>query len=158
MQITAICTYITISCLFSYLWIEFEAMILLFMLLFTDTIFGIAKSYVLYNDPTATYEDWTPRNKWFNSHKLKIGVLSKILLLIIPPLVAWVFKINWINAWFLISGWLWLLCVAELISIIQNFIMIRTGKEIEEFDAITFVLKKILSFIREFLESKMNTK
>jgi hypothetical protein len=41
-----------------------------------------------------------------------------------------------------------LIAGAELVSILQNFIVARTKKSIQEFDAITYVMQKILDVVK----------
>jgi len=49
-----------------------------------------------------------------------------------------------------------LLCAAEFISSIQNIIVVKTGKAIEEIDAVTFALNALLSTMKKSLDIKLS--
>jgi hypothetical protein len=48
------------------------------------------------------------------------------------------------------------LCAAEFISSIQNIIVVRTGKETQEIDAMSYVLRGILRIFRNFIDSALS--
>lgn len=50
---------------------------------------------------------------------------------------------------------IWVLVSAEFISSIQNIMVVRTKKKIEEVDAVTFVLQNILNIVRNGLEKRL---
>jgi hypothetical protein len=47
------------------------------------------------------------------------------------------------------------LAAAEFISSIQNIIVVRTGKDIQEFDAITYTLNLILDQVKKMIDGKL---
>lgn len=106
-----------------------------------DTLTGIAKSI---------------RFNRFKSWDMIWWTISKIFLVWIVILFAIIAQNQRASSnipWHILSWLLRFLVVAECISIIQNTMMVRTGKEIEEWDAITFILNLVLDKLRKVLQS-----
>lgn len=127
---------------FNYLWLHSEwFMILAFFLLF-DTVTGVIKTIALDRKPT--------------SRRFFLGVVSKVLMLCVPLLIALLSKVTvWRNLEWFVSMLVGLLSVWEVYSIIQNIVIIRTQKEIEEYDAITTVFKRLLWLLRDKIDKSM---
>lgn len=90
----------------------------------------------------------------FSSHSLFWGVITKILALSIVLLLQYALTAkNLFLSADILSATLGLLIVAEFISILQNYQMVRTGKQIEERDALSYLFNFILWRLREYLES-----
>lgn len=146
----SICSYALYACiiwLITYYDLPWEWLAILSVLMLADTILWVGKSYVLWADST-----------WFSSHKMKVWIMSKMAILIAATL-AWI-SISYITksqeiSWMLADIFVWLLVAAELVSIIQNSIMMHTGKQVEEWDAISLVLTWLLKQIKDFLSDKM---
>lgn len=141
--------YASVLWLFNYYWINWEAFVILSVLLVADTALWISKSYVLY---------WE-EGSWFSSRKFKVWVISKLAIMLFVILLAlatsqWTWDDTIANI--VVSSTLWLLIVAEFISIVQNIIMIRTKEEIQEWDAVTAVLTYILSTLKGFISNKID--
>lgn len=125
-----------LASLFAYLWLSQESFYLLTTLMFVDTFTGVVKSLVFKETKSRTFT---------------IGVLSKMLLLLIPLSIAIAGKIsNMTTSWF-VTGMFTLLAIAELWSILANIYQIRTKKKIEEYDAVTTVIKFALDFTKSLL-------
>lgn len=146
------CSYALYACiigLIAHYNLPWEWLVILGVLMIADTILWIGKSFVLYNGDD---------NNWFSSHKMKIGVLSKMAIVITSVLTG--VCIFYLTRSEIVTGMLadifiWLLVSAELISVIQNSIMMHTGKQIEERDAISEVLTWILERIKKILSDNM---
>jgi len=141
--------YASVLWLFNYYGINGEAFVILSVLLIADTAFGVMKSFVLF---------WE-ESSWFSSRKFKVWVISKFAIMLFVVLLAlatsqWTWDDSIANI--IVSSTLWLLIVAEFISIVQNIIMIRTKKEIEEWDAVTMVLTYVLDIMKKFIWEKVN--
>lgn len=122
-------------------WQELFGFYILMATLGFDTLTGVAKAI---------------RFKRFKSGDMIRGAISKIFLVWIVILFAIIAQNKWANSnlpWHILSWLLRFLVVAESISIIQNTMMVRTGKEIEEWDAITFILNLVLDKLRKALQS-----
>lgn len=131
--------YVAWSCIWAMLWMHYISFIFLTIVMLFDTITWTTKSIRL----------WI-----FRSNRLTRWIISKILIL----LLILIFAVASHNIYPSITRddsfvWLiiWMLWIAELISSIQNIIMVRTWKHIEERDAVSFVL----SFINESLRDKL---
>jgi hypothetical protein len=104
-----------------------------------------------------TYADGTIQNSWFQTHKLKIGIISKFLVACLPfgmlffAQVTGGYSVN-LPSDIIIA----VLCAAEFISSIQNIIVVRTGKETQEVDAITYALRGILKMFRNFIDNNLS--
>jgi hypothetical protein len=123
-----------------------------------DIITGIAKAYILWSAwVKQTYADGTIQNSWFQTHKLKIGIISKFLVACLPfgmlffAQVTGGYSVN-LPSDIIIA----VLCAAEFISSIQNIIVVRTGKETQEVDAITYALRGILKMFRNFIDNNLS--
>lgn len=136
--------YWLIIILFNYTGIDKEWTAILGLLMILDTAFGRFKVVAIWLKPT--------------SMKLKAGVIAKISVMCVPFIISLLFKANWMSWDWIISSSLWLLVRAEWYSIIQNIASIRLGREIEEYDAVTWVLKRILWLFRWIIEQAMMRK
>lgn len=146
----SVCTYGVYACVIAFMTyhkIDGQGFITLAVLMVFDTIFGVAKAYILRDGDAA----------WFSTHRLKMWVISKVCILITVLLLAMV--ISYITQQEQVvsittSSILWLFIVAEFVSVVQNVIAIRQREPIEERDAISAVLNWLLCQIRTFLETK----
>ena len=125
---------------------ELYAWLWVFMLL--DTTLGVIKAWRL--------------SKWdatfFSSRTLKVGVVSKISILCLVLGLGFITKSVLPTADRgdnFIGMVLWLLCVAEFISMIQNTIVIKTGDAMTEYDAVSMVLSWLLWQVKGILEKKV---
>mgnify|MGYP003607286804 FL=1 len=101
----------------------------LFYLMVMDTFLGVIKTIVL--------------NDQFSFKKLVLGFVSKLAVLLVPTALALMSKgLNYNFKWF-VTIVMDLLIVSDGISIISNSIAINTKKEVENFDAMTLMLKLI---------------
>ena len=115
--------------IFIYLEMDAEIVKVLFYLMVLDTFLGIVKTIVLHNS--------------FSFKKLALGFVSKLAVLLIPTALALMSKgLNYNFKWF-VTIVMDLLIVSDGISIISNIIAIKTKKEVENFDAMTLILKSI---------------
>ena len=92
-----------------------------------------------------------PRN--FRSRDLGDGIIGKMLVALLVVSLATAAQ-NWIHIdpkhfleWSLAG-----LIVAEIYSIVQNVYIYKTGKMIEEYDAMTYVLKALREFLLRLLK------
>lgn len=115
--------------IFIYLEMDAEIVKVLFYLMVLDTFLGIVKTIILNNS--------------FSFKKLALGFVSKLAVLLIPTALALMSKgLNYNFKWF-VTIVMDLLIVSDGISIISNIIAIKTKKEVENFDAMTLILKSI---------------
>lgn len=156
------CVYITRWCVALYLQAQgywYDKMWILAFLLLTDTITGIFKSYALWSvSKKDYYPNWMVKNTWFNSTILKVWLIGKLITLILPLVIlSFVYLVGY-DVSSLATIWFALIGGAEVISIIQNFIIARTKKPMQEFDAITFIMQGILNIIKSWVEKSISTK
>jgi hypothetical protein len=115
--------------IFIYLEMDTGIVKVLFYLMVMDTFLGIIKTIVLDNV--------------FSFKKLALGFVSKLAVLLIPTALALMsIGLNYNFKWF-VTIVMDLLIVSDGISIISNIIAIKTKKEIENFDAVTLILKSV---------------
>lgn len=132
---------------FTYLWLSWETLCLFLILMIIDTLLR--------------YIGWHV-HKDFNSKKARVWILSKTTLLLIPIWFAVMFKILWIEnidikifdikPTQLVSWLIGVLAIAEMYSIVKNYIYIRTGEKPSEYDAVTIILKKVLEKLQKVIE------
>lgn len=111
--------------------------ILLLLMLF-DIIFGVAKAFVL--------------NKQIRFSIMFKGVVTKVMLLLLPMVLALVAKGIGYDFKLLPDTFIKLFIVAEGFSIVTSCYVIKTGKEPEEVDLISAAI----SFLRNFLLNFFN--
>ena len=123
---------------FSFFWLSQVAISLLTFLIIIDSITGFTKAWI---------------NKEASS-KLGIRwVIAKFYLLIIPVSISSVWMISGLDLSYLVSGTLSLLAFAELYSIVANIYEIKTKNKLPEYDAVSSVIKALLSVIRKILDN-----
>ena len=135
--------YPIVACLFAYTSISGEAFSILAFLLVFDTITGVIKAIAIGKKPT--------------SRRFILWVISKLLMLSVPMLLALLCKIiiPETGVTWLVSSSIWLLATAETYSIIQNMVSIKLQKEIEEYDAVTWVMTYLLWQLRRVLDKSI---
>ena len=129
--------------MFIYLEMEIEIVKILFFLMVIDTVLGIVKTIVL--------------NKKFSFKTLALGFVSKLAVLLIPMALALMSKgLNYDFKWF-VTLVMDLLIVSDGISIFSNAIAIKSKKEVENFDAITQILRAtrmaLIALFKKFLNN-----
>ena len=118
-----------------------ESFAILTIFIVVDMVMGIAKSWTIHGRQSLT------------SRRFSIGLISKLSMLFVPLLFAAAGKGVGIDLTAIARGSLSLLIFSEGYSIIGNMISIRTGEETHEFDAVTFVLRKIQGFMMKYIKS-----
>lgn len=114
---------------FIYLGMDMEIVKVLFYLMVMDTFLGVIKALVL--------------NNRFSFKKMALGFVSKLAVLLIPVSLALMSKgLNYNFKWF-VTIVIDLLIVSDGISIFSNIIAIKSKKEVENFDAVTMILKAV---------------
>ena len=122
-----------------------EQLLILIILMCFDFLTGIMKSRKLC--------------KPVNRYKFEIGLYMKFITFLIPFLFALVAKgvgYENVNAW--VSFSISILIVIEFYSIIGNSYTIRTGKEVEDKDFLSFALLAIRSKAEEEISKKIDKK
>lgn len=120
---TMICT------MFAFLNIDADIVKILMLLMFLDTVFGITKSIVLKKDVTKGI--------------LFLGLLVKMVILLIPMVLALVGKGLKYDFTPIVDGVLRVLVASEGLSIFTSMYVIKTKKDVKNFDIITLLLSSI---------------
>ena len=108
--------------------LDIRAYAILAIFIFIDTVTGVLKVLILHG------------GRHIKSSKLSAGVISKMLLLLVPLLVVWAGEGIGINLLAVAGSALSIFILSELYSILGNIYAIHTKKEVEEFDAVSAVL------------------
>ncbi len=116
----------------------------LIILMTIDIITGIIKS--------GKTKGWAS----IKSTILAAGLLSKLVLLLVPMIVAYTGKGIGVDMVFLVKGTLTVLILSEAYSALGNIQAIRTGKEVPEFDAVAVLLKSIRKSLLKLLNKSIN--
>ena len=124
---------ILISSILAYLNIEKEPMMLLSILLVIDYFTGLHKAKTLGYSIT--------------SNKMKYGCISKMLLLLIPIVIAIGAKSVGTGFEYALLVGINILIISEIYSIIGNIYSSRTKEELPEWDAVAIIGKKIRTFL-----------
>ena len=127
------------SCI-SALGLDLTKLYILSFLMFLDLFSGMVKAH--------------RNNVAITSRRLSAGVLSKLMVLLVPLTVALIAKGIEIDLRWLVSFSVSLLIVAEGYSVIGNIYSVRTGEAVTEIDAISVILKKLRKIIENLLSEK----
>lgn len=128
-------------CIGAVLWLHYTLFVFLTSVMVFDTVTWVAKWVRLWS---------------FSSHRLTRWLISKIFIITLVlffsagshhvfPDILWDDTVLW-----LLIG---MLVIAEFISTIQNIIIVHSWQQIEEYDAVSYVLHRILSLLRDKLEN-----
>ena len=132
--------YTAWACIWTILGMHYMLFIFLTVVMIFDTLAWTAKGIRLWE---------------FRTGRLTWGIIAKLFILwlvlifwaashTIFPTITWDDSFLWLV--------IWMLAIAEIISSIQNVMMIRSWEHIEERDAVSFVLSSVLWILREKLE------
>ena len=129
---------------FIFLNIDTDVVQVLCWLMFIDTFSGIIKSFVL--------------RKSFDFKVLFFGICSKLLILLIPMVIALVGKgiSKTYDFTSILDAVLKILVVSEGLSIITNFYVVKTGKEVKNFDIVTLLLSSIRKWMYKIIKSTID--
>lgn len=137
-------SYGILAPIFAYTGLSAELVIVLMVLIALDCFTAMIREFFLHN---------------LNSRTLGIGIISKVILMIVPFVLVLVGKGVYIDMTPIATLSLSVLVLAEGYSIIGNIMQIRgNDKTITEQDAITFILRKAQEIIRDMLEKIMSVK
>ena len=125
--------YLPFITMLMYLGLNAEAVVGLAVLLVIDMVTGVAKEFKMGRMP--------------QSRRFTNGLVSKVILVLIPFILAIAAKAVSIDITVMIWVVINALILSEAYSSIANIYTISTGKEVEEFDAMSHILR----FIRERL-------
>ena len=124
--------YVTGVFIFEYLQIPWTQVLILTILMMADFAAGVSKQISL-------------NPKELTSHKAWIGLMKKIWTLwsifVIALVMTWVgpeWSFDIYLTWFIA-----LLIVAEGYSVLQNIYVIRTGKDVTEYDVVSLIIKRM---------------
>jgi phage-related holin len=126
---------------FIYLNIDTDIVKILMLLMAFDTVSGIMKSWKLL--------------KQFDFKVLFFGLCSKLIILLVPMVLALVSK--GISKSYdmspLLDVVLKVLVVSEGLSTISNFYVFKTGKDVKNIDILTMLLSALRKWMLRFIES-----
>jgi len=133
------CTYISVACIFAYLWLKEEAVMILTVLLIIDVFTGVLKAIRIKEEVT--------------SKKGILWPLSKLSILAIPFIVALMAKGSGWDGDILVSAFFGVASVYTGYSSIANIYMIYTGEKVTEVDATSAIIKYMLGVVEKKLKS-----
>ncbi len=107
-----------------------------------DTITGVVRSAYLHG------------GRSIRSHVLAAGVLAKMLLILVPLIVAWAGEGVGLNLTSVAGAALSVFILSEAYSILGNIYAIHTKKELTEFDAVAGVLKMLRNTIEKLITTQ----
>lgn len=129
-----------LASLISTLGLDVNKLFILSFLMFLDLTTGATKAY-LSKEP-------------ITSSRLSAGILSKIMLLIIPLTIALMAKGVDMDLVWLVSFTVSILIVAEAYSVVGNIYTIKTGETVKEIDAVSAIVKALRRVLENFLGDK----
>lgn len=128
--------------MFAYLNINTDVVFVLFVLTFLDMFLGVVKALRL--------------GRRFKFKKLLWGLVTKLSVLIIPVILAFMGKgLDYDFTWF-VTAILNILVLSEGFSCISNIISIKDKKEVNNEDYITLLLKKIRGGLARLINKSLD--
>ncbi|MCK4500908.1 phage holin family protein [Candidatus Babeliales bacterium] len=115
--------------------ISVNAINALAVLVMLDTVLGILK--------VVKIDGW----RSVTSRRLAGGVISKLVLLLVPVTLALASLGVGVDIKWLVQSSITVLILSETYSVLGNIHSINTGKETPEFDAVQFILLRIKSLL-----------
>jgi len=131
--------YIPVMAFFAYFDMSWESLSILALLLTIDYFTGIAKVYMI-------------DKREIKSYRAIAGVISKVSVLTVPIVLYIASKKVGFDLHSYVDAIITMLVLAETYSIIGNVRSIQLRENIQEIDAVSFVLKKITRVIENILE------
>ena len=122
--------------------LSFDSYSILVVFMTIDIVLGITRTAIIYG------------GRHVKSYRLSVGVISKLLMLIVPLLVVWTGKGVGINLFFLAQWSLGALILAEAYSVLGNIHAIRIRKDVAEFDVFSWILQKIQMILIKILQGQ----
>ena len=108
-----------------------------------DSITGIIRAGILHGWRSVT------------SSRFVSGIMTKLVVVIVPLVIAWAGRGAGIDLLLLAKGTLSALILAESYSILGNVHAIRTREDIEEFDAIAFILTNVRESVEKLFSNQI---
>lgn len=113
--------------------------------MFLDTVLGVTRVYINHG------------GRHIRSYKMTAGIISKICVLLVPLLVAWAGKGVGINLIAFAQWTVGALILAQFYSIISNIYSIHLRRDVDEFDAVSWVLRRVQIMIERLLKESKPT-
>ncbi len=117
---------------------------ILFFLMCIDMATGIVS--------TGTIEGWAK----IKSRVAIAGLLSKLMVLLIPLVIALVGSGLHQDLTLIAVGAVYILILSEAYSVLGNIQAIRAGKKVTEFDAVSMLLKSIRKMFMKMLKNNLD--
>jgi len=122
--------------------LSFESYAILGVLMAADVFTGIIR--------TAVINGWTS----VKSRRLSSGIIAKVVIVGVPLVLVWAGRGAGIDLLPVAKGALGMLVLSEAYSILGNIHAIYLRQDVPEFDAISFVLKKIRGIVERVVKSR----
>jgi len=127
---------------FAYLSMDIETTVLLIILMLIDSCLGALKAYRLGYKPKGSIFLW--------------GIMSKLIFILIPVSLAMAGKTIDYDFSIVVKIVMVVLVISELYSILGNIYTIKNKEEIEKFDAVSLMIKKLQSMIKNKIYNYIN--
>lgn len=133
-------TLIPLASLVTSLGLDTSKLKILCFLMLLDLVTGTVKAY--------------SRKEPITSNRLTAGLLSKLMILVIPLAIALMAKGVEVDLTWLIRYTVSVLIVAEAYSVVGNIYTSKTGNNVEEIDAVSAVVRALRAVVESFLKRK----
>lgn len=113
--------------------------------MFIDTVLGLIRVWVNHG------------GRHIRSYKLTAGIVAKLCVLLVPLLTVWAGKGVGLDLHFLATWTVGALILAQFYSIVSNIYSIHMRKDMDEFDAVSWVLRRVQGVIERALKDTKPT-
>lgn len=117
-----------------------ESYLILAVLMLVDTLFGVIRVGVIYG------------GRQIKSYRLIAGMLSKLTVISLPILLVWAGRGAGLDLTKIAQATLGVLVLAELYSIVGSIYAIRIRKDVPEWDAVSWVIRRVQLMIEGIIK------
>lgn len=125
--------------------ISTESYAILGAFMFLDTVLGIVRVWVNHG------------GRSIRSYKLTAGIVAKCCVLLVPLLTVWAGRGVGIDLKIFATWTVGALILAQFYSIVSNIYSIHLRRDVDEFDAVSWVLRRVQVFIENLLKETKPT-
>lgn len=118
-----------------------QSVLILAVFMLVDTVLGATRVGIVHGV------------KYVKSYKATVGLISKLCVLSVPLFTVWAGKGIGIDLFILATGTINVLILAQFYSIVSNIYSIYLRKDVEEFDAVSWVLRRVQMLIEKMIKN-----
>lgn len=113
--------------------------------MFMDTVLGVIRVWVNHG------------GRHIRSYKLTAGIVAKLCVLLVPLLTVWAGKGVGLDLHLLATWTVGALILAQFYSMVSNIYSIHLRRDVDEFDAVSWILRRVQVVVEKLLKESKPT-